>query len=322
MLKKNLLKIGVIGSGHMGKYHINVLNTFNHINFIGIFDKNKKEALKISQEYKIKSFSSFNEILDNVDAVVLATPTSTHYQLGKEILSRGRHLLIEKPITNNLDLARELVELAEKKKVKFLIGHVERYNAAVQELNKLVKKPYLWESRRVGPSTRNRTIDIGVVLDLLIHDIDILLRVVKKKIIDFSAHGHKVFSNFEDVVQASIKFEGGCIANLIVSRIHHLKERSLQISQEGFTLVLDFTTQDISIFRKGQSQVTTQKSGIKYQQQSSVERMFIHKENPLKLELEFFVNLIEKNLPNDNNLDLKTLEISLEIIKQVFKHEK
>ncbi len=311
------IRIGVAGVGHMGKYHINVLSQIKNTHFTGVYDTNQEVAKTVSSEFNVINYPSLKELYQHSDAVILATPTSTHYELGKEILLAGKHLLIEKPITDDLAKAQELVSLAQTKKQKLLIGHVERYNAAVQELENLIKEPYFWESRRVGPNTSNRIFDVGVVLDLLIHDIDILLRVMKKKVVSISASGNKVFNDNEDVVQSVIKFENGTVAGLMASRVHHLKERQLWITQKDESILLDFTTQDISIYRNAQSQVTTSKGSIRYQQHSNMERMFIHKENPLKLELEYFIKLIHEDLPNDNELDLETLKISLEIIRQV-----
>lgn len=311
------IRIGVAGVGHMGKYHINVLSQIKNINFTGVYDTNQEIAKTVSSEFNVVNYPSFKELYQHADAIILATPTSTHYELGKEILLAGKHLLIEKPITDDLAKAQELVDLAQTKKQKLLIGHVERYNAAVQELENLIKEPYFWESRRVSPNTSNRIFDVGVVLDLLIHDIDILLRVMKKKVVSISASGNKIFNDNEDVVQSVIKFENGTVAGLMASRVHHLKERQLWITQKDESILLDFTTQDISIYRNAQSQVTTSKGSIRYQQHSNMERMFIHKENPLKLELEYFIKLINEDLSNNNELDLETLKISLEIIRQI-----
>lgn len=315
-MKKGII-VGVAGVGHMGKYHVNVLSQIKNAHFLGVYDRDQEEARKVAREFNVSSFSHLEELCDQVDAVILATPTSTHYDLGKKILEADKHLLIEKPITDNLSKAEELISLAQTRKRKLLIGHVERYNAAVQELEKLIEEPYFWESRRVSPNTSGRIFDVGVVLDLLIHDIDILLRLMKKKVVKISASGNRVLSDHEDAVQTILQFENGTVAGLVVSRLHHLKERLLRITQKDGTILLDFTTQDISIYRNGQSQVTTSKGSIRYQQHSSVDRMFIHKENPLKLELEHFIKLISEDIPNDNLLDLKTLEISLEIIRQV-----
>lgn len=313
------LKIGVAGIGHMGKYHVNVLSQLRQVQFVGVYDKNPTEAKRVAEEFFVQFFDDFDKFCASVDAVILATPTSTHYELGKKILLSNKHLLIEKPVTNDLNKARELIELAQNQNCKLLIGHVERYNAAIQELEKIISKPYYWESKRVGPNTFNRIFDVGVVLDLMIHDIDILIRVIKKDVTSISAVGNCVLSEFEDVVQANIQFSDGTVAGLMVSRLHHFKERLLRIAQKDETIFLDFTTQDISIYRGAESQVTTNKGSIRYQQHSTVERVFIHKDNPLKIELEYFIKMINENLPNENEWDLKTLEISLEIIRQVYE---
>ncbi len=314
----NKLKVAITGVGHMGRYHVNVLSQIKTVDFTGIFDKDKKLAKAISKEYKVKHFDNFSDLLDNTDALIIAVPTSLHFSVAKEAINLNKHVLVEKPLCNNLSDARKLIKLAQKKKVKLFIGHVERYNAAVQELNKIVKSSSLicWESKRISTYTR-RAFDIGVGLDLLIHDVDIALRIIKSPVKKIQSIGRKVYTKFEDILNVQMLFENGCVARFLVSRAHHQKERSLKITLKNSDIVLNFVTQDINIYRDAETNITTKPESIMYKQQSSVERVFIHKENPLKLEILDFIDSINKNKEMDYNNDLTTLETVFEIIKQI-----
>ncbi|BBM89449.1 hypothetical protein COTS27_01149 [Spirochaetota bacterium] len=313
----SLLRVGVVGAGHMGSYHINVLSHFNDIVFLGIYDLDLKRAKKIAGEYNIHAYSTLTSLLKEADAIILATPTSTHYNLARLILEAGNHILIEKPLTANIEEAHELSKLATEKQLKLFVGHVERYNGAVQELENLVTNPYCWESRRVGPGSR-RIEDSGVGLDLLIHDIDICLRTFKGEIASMFASSVNVPASgaYEDVINAQLTFADGSLATFFASRLSHRKERSLTITTADHTLLLDFTTQDIHLYSSGEAVITTLPKEIRYQQQSSVKRLMIHKANPLELELRDFIASIYQDKPVDNTVDLKTLDLTLKLIAQ------
>ena len=182
-----MIKYGVIGTGHMGAYHVNVLSKMmNQIEFSGIYDANSKQAKKISAKYDVAIFSSVEELIEKCNAICIATPTILHYSIAKKVLSAGKNVLIEKPICETIEQAEEIVQLAKDNKCVLHVGHVERHNGAVQELQKIIHAPRLWESRRLGPNI-GRIKDVGVILDLMIHDIDICLRTVKSKVVKINA---------------------------------------------------------------------------------------------------------------------------------------
>ncbi len=311
------ISVAVVGVGRMGGYHVNVLSQLKDVHFLGIFDTDTKRSAEIAQRYDCKNYQKLSTLFQEAEAVVIATPTSTHYEIACLAMEEGVHVLVEKPIANTLADARHLCELAEKRNLKLFVGHVERYNGAVQELKKIIKKPYSWESRRVSFGAK-RIVDTGVALDLLIHDIDICFRTMGSRVVSLKALG--VFTKSqenEEVANAQILFENACVGSFFASRLSHVKERSLMVMDEECTFVLDFTTQNISIHRAGASDITTQPKEIRYSQQASIEKLYIHKQNPLQLELEDFIASIRNNMYVDNEADLLTLGTTLAIVEDL-----
>jgi len=312
------IKYGVIGTGHMGLYHINVVSTLPEVELVGIYDSDKKKSEQLAPKYLTQAFLSPQELIKKCEAVSIAVPTTMHYEIGKKVLESGCHTLIEKPITHSIKEAEDLISLAQKKKKILQVGHVERFNSAVQELNRIVDRPYLWESRRLGPNT-GRIKDVGVVLDLMIHDIDICLRVVQDEVSELHAFCHKESATHEDVATASLRFKQGCVANLVASRATQEKIRTLAISQKDSYITLDFTTQDLQIHRQASTLISTSIEKIKDQRVSLIERLLIHNENPLKTEINYFLTCIKNQ--NDsfqsNKIDLETLRIALEIAEKI-----
>ncbi|MCE9499805.1 MAG: Gfo/Idh/MocA family oxidoreductase, partial [Leptospira sp.] len=192
------VNIGIVGVGHMGQYHVNVAKHITDANLVGIYDADPERAKVISEKHGTKAFSTVDEIIAASDAIVVSVPTFLHHEISKKALTKGKHVLVEKPIAETVDQARELVGLAEKNKLIFQVGHVERFNGAVLELGKIVKDPILIESRRLAPFNP-RIKDVGVVLDMMIHDIDIVLNLIDSKVKYLSASGSKVVSDHEDV---------------------------------------------------------------------------------------------------------------------------
>ncbi|MFC1503945.1 Gfo/Idh/MocA family oxidoreductase [Spirochaetota bacterium] len=316
----NKIKVGVVGVGHMGHYHVNVLSMLNHnlADLVGVYDINKKRASEIAGSYDIKNFDSYEELINSVEALSIAVPTSKHFEVGKQALDNGKHILIEKPITTSTEEAENLFNIAQKKKLIVQVGHVERFNGAVQELKNIVKHPYLWEARRLGPQT-GRINDVGVAHDLMIHDIDICLNTVDDDVTDVNAFGYIDKDKLEDVATAHIKFKKGCIAIITSSRLTQEKIRVLSISQKDSYIYLDFTTQDLQIHRQASSMITTSTDNIKYRQEALIERLFVHKENPLKSQFIHFLKTIKKEEKPFvvNEKDLETLRITNMIIEKI-----
>lgn len=312
------VKIGIIGCGRMGQYHLNILANLPEAHIIGIADINQERMNDLCYKFEVPGFPSEDRLIDKCDAILIASPTSTHYRIAKKCLEQEKHILLEKPMTTDLDEAKELISLGEKKKLNIQIGHVERFNSAVQQLKNIVNNPIFLETKRMGPYDP-RISDVGVVLDLMIHDIDILLNLIEEDVREINAVGRSVYSHFEDIAAAQIVFESGCIASILASRTSQKKQRLLNIVQKDLFAVLDFGTQDIEIHRMAKDAYLLTHNEIRYSQESFIERLSIQKDNPLKLELLHFLNcVLKKEEPVvSNELDLKALDISLKIMKLI-----
>ncbi|MBU1008233.1 Gfo/Idh/MocA family oxidoreductase [Candidatus Dependentiae bacterium] len=309
-----MVKLGIIGLGHMGAYHASVCATIPTIELVAIADPNEKNWAKV-RSGKVEKTKSFRDWIDNVDGVIIAVPTSLHYEVAKTCLERNKHLLLEKPLTKNLDQAKDLFAIASSRNLTLHAGHVERFNGAVQELKKLIHKPYLIESHRIGPFAA-RAVNETVVLDLMIHDLDIISNLVNAPVAKIHVIENKIKSNLSDIAAVQIQFENQTLANIISSRISHIKRRTMCIHQEGAFIELNFTTQDISIHRHTTASVNIGHNQMKYKQEATVEQLFVYKDNPLKLEIEHFVQSIKtgKNRTNATK-DLDALRLTLEIEK-------
>ncbi|KMP11796.1 oxidoreductase [Candidatus Nitromaritima sp. SCGC AAA799-A02] len=312
-----LCKVGVVGVGKMGEYHVGVLSEMREAELVGIVDKNEERARTIADRYEVPCYSNYKDLFGKIDSVVVAVPTSLHYSIGKDFLSAGIHTLLEKPCTDDLDQARELFDIADQKNLTLHIGHVERFNGAVQELFKIVDNPIFVECKRTSPYT-SRIIDDGVVLDVMIHDIDIVLNLIQSDVSKVNVVGSSVFSDKDDLVNAQIEFENGCIANILASRASQNKIRTLEVTQKDSSVVLDYTEQEIFVHRQSSSEHQLSKGSLRYKQESLVERIFVHKDNPLKLELRHFIDCATNGSPRKVAVEkeLNSLKIALEILNQ------
>lgn len=315
------IKVGIIGIGHMGQYHVNVAISIPKIELVGIFDTDTQRLNEISEKFYIKGYQNLDELINDSEALIIAVPTKYHYEIGKKCLEAGKHILLEKPMTETIEQAEELVELANQKNLILQVGHVERFNGAILEIKKIIDKPFFIETKRLSPFNP-RIKDVGVVLDLMIHDLDIILNLIPSPIKSIHARGVRAFSDFEDVASALIQFESGTIASLVASRATQNKIRTLTITQEKSYVVLDFATQDIDIHRMASSAYLMTKEELKYKQESFVEKIFVHKDNPLKLEQIHFINccmgIEEPIVPNTK--DIQTLTYAYRILEDIYKN--
>ena len=311
------VKVGVIGVGRMGKYHVGILSELPEVELAAVVDIDPKVRKVIEGNYSTPGFENYKDIYGKVDAVVVAVPTGLHFSITKDLLNAGIHVLLEKPCAHNLNHARELFKIAEEKNLTLHIGHVERFNGAVQELHKIVKSPIFVECKRMGPFT-DRIKDDGVVLDIMIHDIDIILNLIQSKVTKTHVLGASVFSDKDDLVNAQLEFENGCIANIIASRASQNQIRTLSVTQKDSFVVLDYTDQEIYVHKKSSSEHKLSKDSLRYKQESMVERIFVHKDNPLKLELKHFLDCSTNGSPRKVAIDreLYSLEIALNILKK------
>ncbi len=308
------IRAGVIGVGRMGEYHAGAYTEIHFVELVGVADIDEERLSIICERYGVEGYKDYRELLDKVDVVTVSVPTGLHYQVARECIERGVHVLVEKPIAYTLEEARELFRLAEKKGVVLHVGHVERFNGAVQELMNIVSEPLLIESRRLGPFTPRVAKD-SVVLDLMIHDIDIVLRLARSEVKEIEATGISVYTDKCDAATINLRFESGCVATLTASRVTQNKIRTMAVSERDFYVFLNFTEQDIHIHRQAYSEAVRLKDQLRYKQSSIIEQVFVHKGNPLKLELMHFIecaiNGCKRIVPVES--ELKSLEIALEV---------
>lgn len=234
-----MLKAGVLGAGHLGKIHLRLLKESKEYELIGFYDVNETNGKKIAKEFGYTYFNNLEELIAAVDVVDVVTPTLSHFEVGKKAISAGKHLFIEKPITNTFEEAETLIVLAEKHNVKGQVGHVERFNPAFMAVASKIENPMFIETHRLAEFNPRGT-DVPVVLDLMIHDIDIILSVVKSKVKNIAASGVSVISETPDIANARLEFENGCVANLTASRISLKNMRKSRFFQRDAYISVDF----------------------------------------------------------------------------------
>ncbi|MCG9970287.1 Gfo/Idh/MocA family protein [Christiangramia crocea] len=234
-----MLKAGVLGAGHLGKIHLKLLKQSEEYELIGFYDANRQNAEKVASEFGYKMFENLDDLIAQCDMIDVVTPTLSHFEVAKKVISAGKHLFIEKPITNTFEEAQELIQLARKHNVKGQVGHVERFNPAFQAVADRIENPMFIEAHRLAEFNPRGT-DVPVVLDLMIHDIDAVLSVVKSEVKKINASGVSVISDTPDIANARIEFENGCVANLTASRISMKNMRKSRFFQRDAYISVDF----------------------------------------------------------------------------------
>ncbi len=298
------LRVGVIGIGHLGKEHARIYRDLPETSLIGICDTDPSKKEKAAS-LGIPFFERFQDMIGQVDAVSIATPTSTHHKVAKEFLNAGIHTLIEKPITLRLEEADELIALAKKKNCALQVGHIERHNPGFKRIEEIAKNVGFLEIHRLGPFT-GRINDCGVVLDLMIHDLDIVLGLLKSPVASVDAVGISVLTPYEDIANVRLRFQNGAVANITASRLTPEKQRKIRIFQEDAYISLDYEAQSAKIFRKEGSQI----------HQEVIE---IQKSEPLKEELKFFVSGIQSgaSIGKPDEAARNALKIALQIVESI-----
>ncbi len=299
------LRVGVVGVGHIGKNHARLYAEAGTAEFTAIYDTNAENAAQIAQQHQVRAASSLEEFADLIDAASVATPTLSHFAIAQPLLEKGKHLLIEKPIAENTAEASQLAELALERKLVLQVGHVERFNPVLSALEARLTHPRFIEAHRLSPFP-NRSTDIGVVLDLMIHDLEIILHLVRSPVQTIDAVGVPVLSRREDIANARIRFENGCVANITSSRISPERMRKIRVFQEDAYLSLDYQNQTGEIFRKTGG-------GI---ERAEVE---IEKEEPLKRQLLSFIECAKTGLqPKVSGFEATAaLELAVDITKRI-----
>ena len=234
-----MLNAGVLGAGHLGKIHLKLLNASTKYNLVGFYDADEQASKKVAEEFGYTRFPSMEGLIEACEVIDVVTPTIYHFECAKKVVTAGKHLFIEKPITHTVEEANDLLQLAEKHKVMGQVGHVERFNPAFMAVNHMIDNPMFIEAHRLAEFNPRGT-DVSVVLDLMIHDIDAILSVVQSKVKHINASGVSVISDTPDIANARIEFENGCVANLTASRISMKKMRKARFFQKDAYISVDF----------------------------------------------------------------------------------
>ncbi len=243
-----MLNIAVIGTGHLGRIHTKLWAYNPEVNLVGVYDIDEKTRLEVAQSFNCKAFKSLEETLDNCDAATIAVPTSLHYNIAMKCINKGIHCFIEKPITTTSKEAKNLIDEAQKNNVLIQVGHVERFNPALAALKDYNLNPMFIEAHRLA-QFKPRAIDVSVILDLMIHDIDIVLALIKSPIEKIEANGVAVLTNNQDICNARLQFKNGAVANLTASRISAHPMRKMRIFQQNAYISIDFGFQNVEIFK-------------------------------------------------------------------------
>ena len=315
------IRAGVVGAGHMGQYHILAFMELWDVELVGIADTDEAKAREVAATYGITAFSDHRRLAELVDVVTVAVPTEHHFDVTRDLLDAGVHVLVEKPMTPTLEEAKELFRLARQRRRVLHVGHVERFNGAVQELRKIVERPILIESRRLGPFVPRVQRD-SVVMDLMIHDIDIVLGLVDGEPRKITAVGSTVASGVCDVATVQLLFDSGTMATITASRATEEKIRTLAITQPDAYILLDYTEQDIHIYRRAAQEYTMNRGSIRYRRASFVEHLKVHRDNPLKLEIQHLLDATRRRRRGDTVMlaqpdDLRSLAMALEIERMI-----
>jgi len=299
------VKVAVIGVGHLGSIHAKVYSKLKNVKLVGVCDCNLKRAIEIGQKYHTNSYADYEDLFDKIDAASIVVPTSLHYNIAKDFLSHGIHTLIEKPITKTLSESDELIDIANEKKLALQVGHIERFNSAVLALEPYLRRPKFIECQRLGPFHK-RVNDVGVVLDLMIHDIDIVLGLIEQNVVNIEAVGLSTISDYEDIANVRLTFEDGTIADITASRVTKDVVRKIRIFQEESYISLDYLDQEVTIFKKTHDKILKEKVKIK-------------KEDPLKKELESFIECVAAGTkPIVSGVEgRRALQVALEILEKI-----
>ncbi|MBP8793035.1 MAG: Gfo/Idh/MocA family oxidoreductase [Lutibacter sp.] len=310
-----MLKVGVLGAGHLGKIHLRLLNQSEKYELVGFYDPIKENAEKVAQEFGYTPFDTIEALINAVDVVDIVTPTLSHFDCAKEAIEKGKHIFIEKPITKTVEEADQLLVLMHKHHVKGQVGHVERFNPAFTAVKDAIVNPMFIETHRLAEFNPRGT-DVPVVLDLMIHDIDIILSVVKSKVKSVHASGVSVISDTPDIANARIEFENGCVANLTASRISLKNMRKSRFFQKDAYIAVDFFEKATEVVRMKNAPETPGDFDMILQNAEGIKKQ-IYFENPtisannaILDELETFADAI-----NNNTTPIVTLEQGTEALR-------
>lgn len=298
------VRVGIIGVGYLGTQHARILSYLEEAELKGVADIDFKKAMVIGNRHRVKYYEDFKDMLDEIDVGIVAAPTSEHFSIATKLLSEGKSVLLEKPITETVQQAEELVVVANKNGLILQIGHLERFNPAVEAIENIISEPKFIEVQRLG-SFSARSLDIDVVLDLMIHDLDIILALIKDEVKVIRSSGIHVLSNKIDIANARLEFASGCVATLTASRVHQGKVRKLRIFEATSYYSIDYIDQEVKVFPLNG-------------RQTDIKTLKIKKEEPLKKELKNFFRCIRdgKTRKVSGEEGLRALKLAYRVLNE------
>ncbi|CAI9675896.1 Gfo/Idh/MocA family oxidoreductase [Elizabethkingia anophelis] len=319
-----MLKVGLVGAGHLGKIHLRLLNQSEKYELVGFYDSDAENGKKLEQEFGYKYYNDLDQLLSEIQVLDIVTPTLFHYEYAKKAIEKGIHFFIEKPVTQTLEQAEELIRLCEEKNIKVQVGHVERYNPAYIATKSYLSNPQFIEIHRLAEFNPRGT-DVSVVLDLMIHDLDILLSIVKSPVKHLHASGVSVVSKTPDITNARIEFENGCVANLTTSRISMKAMRKSRFFQKDAYISIDFLEKKAEVIRMQAAPETPSdfdmiiENAEGEKNQIVFEYPNIQPNNAILDELESFAQAIEENTPIEVSLNdgTEALKVALKIMELI-----
>ncbi|MDX8568356.1 Gfo/Idh/MocA family oxidoreductase [Elizabethkingia sp. HX XZB] len=319
-----MLKAGLVGAGHLGKIHLRLLNQSEKYELVGFYDSDAENGKKLEQEFGYKYYNDLDQLLSEIQVLDIVTPTLFHYEYAKKAIEKGIHFFIEKPVTQTLEQAEELIHLCEEKNIKVQVGHVERYNPAYIATKSYLSNPQFIEIHRLAEFNPRGT-DVSVVLDLMIHDLDILLSIVKSPVKHLHASGVSVVSKTPDITNARIEFENGCVANLTTSRISMKAMRKSRFFQKDAYISIDFLEKKAEVIRMQAAPETPSDFDMIIENaegdknQIVFEYPNIQPNNAILDELESFAQAIEENTPIEVSLNdgTEALKVALKIMELI-----
>jgi len=320
-----MLKIGVFGTGHLGKFHLNNWKEIPGTELIGFFDPNNETAAAISEQYQLKRFLNEDDLIDACDAIDVVAPTDAHFNICKKAIRKTKHVFVEKPLANTMQEAEELVKLVKESRIKLQVGHVERFNPAFLAVKDFDLNPMFIEVHRLAQFNPRGT-EVSVILDLMIHDIDIILSIVKSDVKSVSSSGVAVLTDTPDIANVRIEFNNGCVANLTSSRISMKKMRKMRLFQKDGYIGIDFLNKTVEVLKlKKDEDINTFNFDLetpKGTRTIAISNPPIPEVNAIKKELEEFVSSIQNKTPTIvSEIDgYRAMEVAHQILQKINNH--
>lgn len=300
----NSIRVGIIGVGYLGTQHARILSYLEEADLQAVADIDFQKALQIGNRHGVRYFENYEDMIDQIDAAVVATDTSAHFKVSENLLRHGKHVLVEKPITETVEQGERLLDLAAKNGLILQVGHLERFNPAVEAVENMISDPRFIEVQRLG-SFSARSLDIDVVLDLMIHDLDIILALIKDEVASIKSSGIHVVSEKTDIANARLEFRSGCVATLTASRVHQGKVRKLRIFEPTSYYSIDYIDQEVKVFPLDG-------------RQTDIRTLKIQKDEPLKRELKNFLECVDTGRMTkvSGEEGLRALRLAYDVIRE------